>query len=82
MEKLTVLTPEQLAKLGGGVLGYVREIGVKDAKALLGVGVAVPPLSKLFALFNADGTPVSISGTREAAFGSAMAHELVPASVH
>jgi hypothetical protein len=82
MEKLTALTPEQLAKLGGGVLGYVREIGVKDAKALLGAGVAVPPLSRLFALYNADGTPVSISGTREAAFGSAYEHALVPANVH
>jgi hypothetical protein len=82
MEKMNALTQEQLAKLGGGILGYVREIGVKDAKALLGSGVPVPPMSRLFALYNADGTPVSISGTREAAIGSAFEHELTPASVH
>ena len=79
---VTVLTPEQLARLGGGVLGYVREIDVSDAKALLGEGMALPPKAKLFALYNADGSPVSISGTREAALGSAFEHELTPASVH
>jgi hypothetical protein len=83
MEKtMTVLTPEQLARLGGGVVAYVREIDVKDAKALLGENMALPPKTKLFALYNADGSPVSISGTREAAIGSAFEHELTPASVH
>jgi hypothetical protein len=83
MEKsLTALSREELARLGGGVLGYVREIGINDAKALLGTGMAIPPKAKLFALYNADGTPVSISGTREAAIGSAFEHELTPASVH
>jgi hypothetical protein len=83
MEKsLTALSREELARLGGGVLGYVREIGINDAKALLGAGMAIPPKAKLFALYNADGTPISISGTREAAIGSAFEHELTPASVH
>jgi hypothetical protein len=83
MEKtFTSLTAEQLARLGGGVLGYVREIGSDDAKALLGGQAMVPPKAKLFALYNADGTPVSISGTREAALGSALEHDLTPASVH
>jgi hypothetical protein len=83
MEKTaTVLTPEQLAKLGGGILGYVREIDAKAAKAMLGEATSLPPKAKLFALYNADGSPVSISGTREAALGSAFEHELTPASVH
>ena len=83
MEKvITSLTPEQLARLGGGVLGYVREIGVTDAKALLGSDLPLPAKATLFALYNADGTPISISGTREAALGSAFEHELTPASVH
>jgi hypothetical protein len=83
MEKAQVpLSAEQLARLGGGVLGYVKEIAIKDAKALLGNGMSIPPKAKLFALYNADGTPVSISGTREAAIGSAFEHELTPASLH
>jgi hypothetical protein len=82
MEKLGALTPEQLARLGGGILGYVREIGIKDARILLGSDITVPSQARLFALYNADGTPVSISGTKEAAIGSAFEHELTPASVH
>jgi hypothetical protein len=79
---VTALTAAQLAKLGGGVLGYVREIDVTAAKALLGQEAVIPPQARLFALYNADGSPVSISGTREAALGSAFEHELTPASVH
>ncbi|MCA0433845.1 MAG: DUF1150 domain-containing protein [Proteobacteria bacterium] len=76
------MTEQDLAHLGGGVLAYVREIEGKDAIKLLGEKIAVPAKGKLFCLYNADGTPISISGTREAAIGSALEHELVPASVH
>ena len=79
---LNQLTPEQLAGLGGGVLGYVREIAAQDAKALLGDDIKVPGTARLFCLYNADGTPISISGSREAALGSAFEHDLTPASVN
>jgi hypothetical protein len=80
------LSPQQLQVLGGGVLGYVREIAAQDAKSMLGAqlgeGVVIPPQAKLYCLYNADGTPISISGSREAAIGSAFEHDLMPASVH
>jgi hypothetical protein len=76
------MSPEELAHLGGGVFGYVREIGSAEALKLLGENVAMPKGGKLFCLYNADGTPISISPTREAAIGSAIEHELVPASLH
>lgn len=76
------LSTQQLQVLGGGVLGYVREIAAQDAKAMLGQGMMIPPQAKLYCLYNADGTPVSISGSREAAIGSAFEHDLMPASVH
>ena len=79
---LNQLTPQQLASLGGGVLGYVREIAAQDAKALLGNDIKVPGTARLFCLYNADGTPISISGSREAALGSAFEHDLTPASVN
>ena len=71
-----------LALLGGGALAYIREIKGKEATRLLGSRPLVAPDAKLFCLYNADGTPVSISGTREAAIGSAFEHELMPMSVH
>jgi hypothetical protein len=76
------LTPQQLAHLGGGVIGYVREIEHQEATKLLGGPINAAPTAKLFCLYNADGTPISISGSREAAVGDAMSHDLIPASVH
>jgi hypothetical protein len=71
-----------LAQLGGGDVGYIKEIGVEEARRLLGGQATVSPKSKLFCLYDAGGTPISISGSREAALGSAVEHELLPMSVH
>ncbi len=76
------LSPQQLQGLGGGVLAYVREIDAANAKTMLGDGMVIPPQAKLYCLYNADGTPISISGSREAAIGSAFERDLMPASVH
>jgi hypothetical protein len=81
-KKTVELTPQDLALLGEGDLGYIREIEVQEAQRLLGDQASVVPNSKLFCLYNADGTPVSISGSREAALGSAFEHELMAMSVH
>lgn len=80
--KVPDLSPAELAQLGGGALAYIREIEGKEAIRLIGGQAAVPPDAKLFCLYAADGTPVSISGSREAAIGSAFEHELLPMSVH
>ena len=81
-KKLPELSPEDLAHLGGGALAYIREIEGKDAMKLLGGRKAVPAKARLFCLYHADGTPVSISDSREGAVGSAFEHELMPMSVH
>lgn len=82
-EKKTVeLSPEDLARLGGGALAYIREIDGKDAVKLLGGNALIPPTARLFCLYGADGTPVSISDSRDGAIGSAFDHELMPMSVH
>jgi hypothetical protein len=80
--KVPDLSAAELAQLGGGALAYIREIEGKEAIRLIGVPAAVPADAKLFCLYAADGTPVSISGSREAAIGSAFEHELLPMSVH
>ena len=82
LKKSVDLTPQDLALLGEGDFGYIREIEVSEARRLLGGQTSVSPDSKLFCLYNADGTPVSISGSREAALGSAFDHELMAMSVH
>ena len=82
LKKSVDLTPQDLALLGEGDLGYIREIEVNEARRLLGGQTSVSAGSKLFCLYNADGTPVSISGSKEAALGSAFEHELMAMSVH
>ena len=82
MKKSVDLTPQDLALLGEGDLGYIREIEVNEARRLLGGQASVSAGSKLFCLYNADGTPVSISASKEAAIGSAFEHELMAMSVH
>ena len=81
-KKTAELTAQDLALLGEGALGYIKEIEITEAKRLLGAQANVAPNSKLFCLYNADGTPVSISGSKEAALGSAFEHELMAMTGH
>jgi hypothetical protein len=76
------ITTEQLAILGGGEVAYIREIGSSEALKLLGPKIEVPKDAKLFCLYGADGTPLSISGSRDAALANASQHELKTVSVH
>ncbi len=55
-KKTVELTPQDFALLGEGALGYIREIEINEAQRLLGAQPSVAPDSKLFCLYNADGT--------------------------
>ncbi|WP_119275284.1 DUF1150 family protein [Taklimakanibacter deserti] len=80
-KKLEVAT-EELAVLGNGALGYIREIEPDHAAKLLGPQINVPGDIRLYCLYGADGTPMSISASVEAAFAAAREHELTPVTVH
>jgi hypothetical protein len=80
--KRSDLSAQDLANLGEGTLAYIRQIGATDAVKLLGPRINVPKDARLYCLYAADGTPVSISGTHEAAVANAFEHELMPMSVH
>ena len=76
------VSPEQLQAIGNGFLAYVKPIGPADAARMLGQPIQAGPEGKLFALFNANGAPISISQTFDLAVGSAMENELIAARVH
>jgi hypothetical protein len=76
------ISPEQLQAIGNGFLAYVKPIAVDEAIKLLGQPIQLAPDDKLYCLFNANGAPISISQSYEAAVGSAMEHELVSVRVH
>ena len=82
IKKTPNISETEFAHLGGGALAYIREIEGEEATRLLGKELVLAPDSKLFCVYHANGMPISISGTREAAVGTALEHELVPMSVH
>jgi hypothetical protein len=82
MNKELHVSVEELAQLGNGALSYIREVEGRDIIRMVGAQAQVSPDAKLFCLFNANGSPISISGTRQAAAESAEEHELLAISLH
>lgn len=81
-EVLADITPEALAVLGGGEIAYVRSIKSEDVPSLFPQAPQIAPGMTLFTLHAADGTPIMLTDSREAALANAMQHELVTVSVH
>jgi hypothetical protein len=77
-----VMTQDALAHLGDGHLAYVRAIRSEDVAGLFPQAPQIQPGLKLFALHAADGTPIMLTDTREAAIANAWSNELEAVSVH
>lgn len=72
----------ELLKLGGGQVAYIKILSTEDAKRLFPAVEGVPPGISLFALHAADGTPLALTDSRQAALSHAMDGELAIASLH
>jgi len=78
------VTPEALAHMGDGRVAYVKAIRSEDVAALF-PQMQVPKLAPgitLFALHAADGTPIMLTDSREAAIANAWSQELETVSLH
>lgn len=62
------ISPQQLAMLGMQQIAYVKQVVVRGTAA--------------YAIHAADGTPMAITGERDAALAAIVQHEMVPALVH
>jgi hypothetical protein len=60
----------------------VREIKSEEVKGLFPQAPQMAPGMRLFSLHAADGTPIIITDSREAAIANAREHELDTVSVH
>lgn len=76
------ISPEALAQLGDGQIAYVKTIRSEDVPALFPQVPEIQPGLKLFALHAADGTPIMLTDSREAAVANATSQELETVSVH
>jgi hypothetical protein len=82
ISRLPQISPEVLAHLGDGQIAYVKPIRSEDVPAIFPQVTEFAPGSKLFALHAADGTPIMVADTREAAVANARSQELQTVSVH
>jgi hypothetical protein len=78
----TAISPEAFAHLGDGTIAYVKTIRSEDVPALFPQAPEIAPGLKLFALHAADGTPIMLTDSREAAEANAWSQELQMVSVH
>ncbi len=76
------ISPEALAHLGDGRIAYVKAIRSEDVPALFPQAPEIAPGIMLFALHAADGTPMMLTDSREAAIASAWSQQLETVSVH
>ena len=81
-ETRPLLTDDQLASLGGGRVAYVKPIRSEEVSRLFPAAPAIQPGLQLFALLAADGTPMIVTDSRDAAVANAMSHELEMVSLH
>ena len=71
---------ETLATLGEGHIAYVKQIRSEDVPGLFPQAPEIAPGLKLFALHAADGTPIMLTDSREAAIANAWAMSWKPSA--
>jgi len=76
------ISPEALAHLGDGQIAYIKAIRSEDVPAMFPQAPEIAPGLQLFALHAADGTPIMVTDSREAAVANAWSNELQTVSVH
>ena len=77
-----LMTSQAFAVLGGGKIAYVKQVRSEDVHSLYPQAPELEPGMHLFALHAADGTPILVMDSREAAVANALTHELETVSVH
>jgi len=68
--------------LGEGDIAYVRQIRSDDIAELFPGAPELAPGLKLWALLNADGTPIMLTDSRSAAVAKAKENDIQTLSVH
>jgi hypothetical protein len=77
-----MMSAQAFAVLGGGKIAYVKPIRSEDVHSLYPEAPEMQPGLRLFALHAADGTPILVTDSREAAVANASSHQLETVSVH
>lgn len=76
------IDPAALAALGGGHIAYVKGMTSDEVTRIFPHAPRLEPGLKLFALLGADGAPILLTDSREAAVANALANDLETVSLH
>lgn len=77
-----VMSEAELAGLGGGAVAYIKTLTSDEARRMFPSIEGLPSGIDLFSLHAADGTPLALTDTKQAAIGHALDDDLEIASVH
>ena len=77
-----LMSLKELALLGDGEVAYIRQLDLDSAERLFPTLDDAPEGIDLFAVLGADGTPLALTDSRNAAIANALENDLVPVSVH
>jgi hypothetical protein len=77
-----IMSQVELAKLGGGQVAYIKRLTSEEALRLYPAVKGLPRGINLYALHAADGTPLALTDSRQAAIGQAIDDKLEIAGVH
>ncbi|MBC8049532.1 MAG: DUF1150 domain-containing protein [Chitinophagales bacterium] len=78
----SVISSNEFALLGNGEIAYIRPLRAIDVKKLFPQLTGVPDGIDLFAVYTADGTPLALTDSLNAAIANAMENDLAAVSVH
>lgn len=78
----SLITEIELARLGDGQVAYIKAMTSAEARRMFPSIKGLPRGIDLYALHAADGTPIALTDSRQAAVGHAIDGELEIASVH
>ena len=78
---LAPMSRRELAQLGDGEVAYIKQLDPEVAEKLFPALQSTPKGIDLFAVLGADGTPLALTDSRNAAIANAIENDLVPVSV-
>lgn len=76
------ISTDELERLGGGEVAYIKTLTSEEANEIYPLDDTLPEGINIYALHAADGTPIALTDSMQAALGQAMDDQLEVASVH
>jgi hypothetical protein len=76
------MSTESFAMLGENRLAYVKSVPSEEVAFLCAEAPLLAPGQRVFVLHGADGSPILLAGTREAAIADAASRQIETLSLH